>query len=151
MNAAHLHLMLNHIPIVGGLIATILLAVAVVLRRDEVGRIALAMFVGIALTTVPVYLSGDPAEDMVEQLAGVDADAIDAHEDIAVYAFVGMGCTGVLALAGLWLFSRRAIPRWFAVVSLVAALLATGVVMLTAYEGRRIRHPEVDTQVVPGP
>ena len=38
MNIAHLHLMLNHFPVVGSVIVALLLVLALYRRSDELGR-----------------------------------------------------------------------------------------------------------------
>jgi hypothetical protein len=77
MNAAHIHLALNHIPVVGTVIGLFLLATAVLRRRDEPTRASAAIFIGAALFLAPVHLSGEQAEEGVEDLPGVLEAAIE--------------------------------------------------------------------------
>ena len=71
MGAAHLHLILNHVPVLGVVFAGLLLGTALWYRSPQFQRLALVMVVGSALVAVPVYLTGEGAEDMVEGMAGV--------------------------------------------------------------------------------
>ena len=78
MNATHLHLMLNHIPVIGTGFALLLLLVALAKRSDEWKKVSLWFFVLIALLTVPAYVTGEPAEDGVKGLPGI-AKAVIEH------------------------------------------------------------------------
>lgn len=88
MSGAHFHLILNHVPIVGLAIATIILAYGHFRREQSVISLALGLIVFLSLATIPVYLSGEPAEETIENLAGVSEELIDAHEEFAEVAFV---------------------------------------------------------------
>ncbi len=51
----------------------------------------------LALVTVPVYLSGEPAEEIVEDLAGVPHAFIEEHEEIAKVTLIATEVIGALA------------------------------------------------------
>jgi uncharacterized membrane protein len=142
MNPAHLHLALNHVPVLGALFALGLLAWGLLRRDDSVQRTALSAFVLVALAAIPVYLTGEPAEEVVERLAGVAEPAIEAHEDAALAALIGIELLGVVALAGLLARATRA-SRMIVRAVLVLALGAAGLMARTANLGGQIRHAEV--------
>ena len=146
MNPVHLHLMLNHAPLFGSVVSLVLLFFALWRQSDELKKIALALIVLTALITLPVYLTGEPAEDIVEPFPGVVRSAIDSHEDAAKIAFVCMLGTGAMALFGLWIFrGRRFVAGWFTT-SLLIVLLVTGLFMARAANlGGKVRHPEIGT------
>ena len=146
MNPVHLHLVLNHAPLFGSVISLVLLLIAMWRRSDELKKVALGLIVLTALITLPVYLTGEPAEDIVEPFPGVVRGAIDSHEDAAKIAFVSMLGTGAMALFGFWLFrGGRIIAGWFTT-SLLIVLLVTGLFMArTANLGGKVRHPEIGT------
>ena len=142
MSSVHLHLLLNHIPVLGTAFAMLLLAFAMLKGSDELKKVSLGAFVITALVTIPVYLTGEPAAETVEKLAGV-LDA-DRHEKAALIAFIILGALGVVSLAGLLFFRRnRTIPLWFTGFVLVLSLAATGTVGWTANLGGQIRHSEI--------
>ena len=144
MNAVHLHLMLNHVPLFGTVVSVLLLLVAVWRRSDELKRVALGILVLTALLTLPVYFTGEPAEEAVEAMPGVMAPAIEAHESASKIAFASMLAAGGAALIGFVLFRRgKLIPSWFTTTVLVASLL-TGLLMArTANLGGKVRHTEI--------
>jgi uncharacterized membrane protein len=144
MNATHLHLMLNHIPVIGTGFALLLLLVALAKKSDEWKKVSFGFFVLIALLTVPAYLTGEPAEDGVKGLPGVTKAIIEQHEEAAGVAFGGTALVGVLALTGLVLFRRaRSVPGWFARVIVLFAVIAGGLMAWAANLGGQVRHTEI--------
>jgi len=143
MNWAHLHLMLNHLPVLGTIFGLVLLAWGVVRRNEMLQRAALATFVFTALAAIPVFLTGEPSEEIVEDLAGTAEAAIEAHEEAAVIALIAIEALGATALAALLLFRKRVVPRPLAGAALVFALATAGWMAQTANLGGRIRHAEL--------
>jgi uncharacterized membrane protein len=144
MSAAHWHLMLNHIPLLGLAIGTVLLAYGVGRRHDDVQRASLGLLAVAGLSAIAVYLTGEPAEEVVEGLANVSPDALEAHEHFAIYALVGGIATGVVAL-GTLLYGglRQSLAGWTVLLTLVLALATTGLLGYTANLGGKISHPEL--------
>jgi hypothetical protein len=58
MTLAHLHLLLNHVPTVGGACAFLLLFVSLIRRGDALRRVSLEAVYVRALASIPAYLSG---------------------------------------------------------------------------------------------
>ena len=77
LSPVHVHLMLNHIPVLGMVFTSLLLAYALIRDQAELRKAALALFILLALVTPAVYLSGEGAEEGVEHLAGVSEAAIE--------------------------------------------------------------------------
>ncbi|MCI0487581.1 MAG: hypothetical protein L0229_13395 [Blastocatellia bacterium] len=144
MNSAYLHLALNHIPVVGAIFAIALLVFAIVKKSEEIKKVSLWAFVILALVTIPVYLTGEPAEEMVEHLPGVSESIIHTHEDAALLAMIAMEVLGAFALMGL-ILSRKAkrLPAWVTLGALALSLAAGGLMARTANLGGEIRHPEI--------
>lgn len=143
MNTVHLHLLLNHLPVVGTVIGTLLLGVALLRRSDELGRISLGLFGLLGLIAVAVYLTGEPAEDAVEKLPGISDGIIDQHQDVALVATIIVGIIGAFAVGSLLIYRRRVLPRWVTMFGFAAALVASSVMAYTANLGGQIRHTEI--------
>ena len=144
MSAAHWHLMLNHLPLLGLAIGTVLLAYGVWRRHEDVQRASLGLLAVAGLSALAVYLTGEPAEEVVEGLANVSHDALEAHEHFAIYALVGGIATGVAALGTLlYGWGRQSLARWTVLLTLVLALITTGLLGYTANLGGTISHPEL--------
>jgi hypothetical protein len=150
MNAAHWHLAMNHVPVVGALFATCLLAFALWRKSGELIRSGLGAFVATALACVPVYLTGEPAENVLMDLADFSQELVGPHEKAATLAFIAIGIAGAVSLGGLIFFrGKPQFPRWLAVVVLGLGLVATGLLGRTANLGGMIRHPEIRAQDTP--
>jgi uncharacterized membrane protein len=142
MNAAYLHLTLNHVPILGVVFGLALLAAAVLRRNETLRHASWVTLVIVALVALPVYFSGEGAEEIVEDEPGVSHDAIKDHEEIALLAIIGMEALGLMTLAGLLLSRRGRAPSWMGMGSLLLALVVAGLMGATAYRGGFIKHPE---------
>lgn len=144
MNLAHVHLILNHVPVLGIGFGILLLAVGMVRKSGDIAKASLLLFVVAALVALPTYYTGEPAEEIVEHLPSVSESAIEEHEEAAETALIGAEVLGVIALAGVLVFSRSsAVPAWFTTLSLVISLAAGGLMARTAGLGGRIHHPEI--------
>lgn len=144
MNPAHLHIILNHIPVIGIPFGTALLIWGFLRKSDEVKRAGLLVFVAIALVTIPTFLSGKAAEDMVEHLPGVSENLIEKHEDAATIALIATSVLGGLALLRLLIPARFAAvggPMSFLV--FVFSLGVAGWLAKTGHLGGQIRHSEI--------
>lgn len=144
MNWAHVHLMINHVPVIGLLGAVLLLIYALARKSEEVKMVSFGLFVLIALMTFAVYFTGEAAQKVVKDLPGVTEADIGRHEEIAGLALTSMEVLGVAALIGLILLRRSgAIPKWIVVVVLVLSLITAAIVGFTANLGGQIRHTEI--------
>jgi uncharacterized membrane protein len=144
MSAAHLHLMLNHIPLLGLVFGAALLAFGLWRGGEDGQRASLGLLAVTGLSAIAVYLTGEPAEEIVEGLAGVSHDAIEAHEEWGWYALFAGIATGVVALGTLLVgWVRERLGRGAVVLTLVLALLSSGLIGYTANLGGKISHPEL--------
>lgn len=149
MNAAELHLALNHVPILGTIFGVLLLAYGTGRDSDPVVRAGLWALGLAGLAAVGVYFTGEPAEHLVEELAGTSEAALEEHEAMALWAAIGGGALGALSLGGL-LFRYRSlrVDRRFVAAVLALGAGVAGVLGWTAYQGGQIRHPELRTDFV---
>lgn len=143
MNWAHLHLILNHVPVLGTLFGLLLLAWGILRRNDSLQRAALLTFALVALVAIPAYLTGKPAEEAVEHLTGTAGSAIEPHEDAALVSFLAMEVLGALALSALLLTRTRFKTAFIVRGALAVAIVTGGLMVWTAQLGGRIRHAEL--------
>ncbi len=148
MNAAHFHLLTNHIPVIGIPFVTALLVIALILRQRVFERVSLGFLVVVALAIIPVYLSGERAEEIIEDLPAISHDRIEEHEERAELAFITLEVLGAIALLGLVLSRQsRDIPRLVWHSALAGTVLCLGLFTSTALLGGHIRHPEIRGEV----
>lgn len=144
MSLTHIHLILNHVPMIGLGFVVLCLAAAIRLRSKDLSRFALGCCVLVGLVAVPVFLTGEPAEDNVENLAGVSKAAIETHEDAAEVALWAVEVLAVIALVSLIIYrGPRDLPRRLILTSFVLCLIGGGIMAYTANLGGRIRHSEI--------
>ena len=143
MNPAHLHLLLNHLPLIGVLGGGLLLAWGLFRDEDAVVQAALGALVLSGIAAVGVYFTGEPAEELVESLAGVSEAALEAHEEAALWAAVGGGVLAVLSVLSLAVGGLRRTSRGLTLTTLAAAAVVLGVMGWTANLGGQIRHSEI--------
>jgi len=144
MNAAHVHLLLNHVPVLGSPFCLLVLLFGLLRKSDEVVRAGLLGLVLVALLTAPAYLSGEGAEDVVRPLAGVSTLLMAEHEAAALPAMLTVEGVGVLALAGLVIGRReRRMPGRLLVTVIAGSALACALLARAANLGGQVHHPEL--------
>jgi len=149
MNLAHIHLLLNHWPIIGSFIGLALFLVSLAANSDDLKQTSLAVFGLMALLAIPTYMSGNVAQEVLKGTPGLSKALIQTHENTALLALVSLEITGAAALLGLWKFSRMSRPapapvgRWNSTAVLVLSIVTVGLMSITGNTGGAIRHPEI--------
>ncbi|MFO1519133.1 MAG: hypothetical protein U1F57_05655 [bacterium] len=152
LNAAHLHLILNHLPILGTSFGTLVLLIGLVRKNADIKKIGLFLFVVAALAAIPTYFTGHPAHEIIEDMPGVTRAFIHDHEEAAEWAFAMVGGLGALSLLGLLLSCRaQGAPSWIFLLSFVLSLGVNGAMVRTADLGGKIRHTENRSDFQPPP
>jgi hypothetical protein len=147
MNFAHLHLLLNHFPVIGFILGFGLFASSFVGggRNLDLRRAGLLVFAVTGFLTIPTFLSGTGAQDMLNRGGDEAVSAlIERHEGAAFLGLWSVMLTGALSLHGLWLSHVR--PRAAAgnsMAVLLCALVTIGLLARTGNTGGDIRHPEM--------
>lgn len=145
MSTVHLHLLLNHIPVVGSILAVVLFAAAFFLKETVSTKFALAFAAATAAVAVIVYFTGGAAEEAVEKLAGVTERSISSHEEAAEVTTVATGIFGALSALALIVVRSRRAPRWVALSGLAGSIAVSGLMAWTANLGGQIRHTEIQS------
>lgn len=144
-NPAQLHLALTHLPVVGVLLAAATLALSAVRRSPSTRQFGLVLLLFAGLSAVPTYLTGEGAEEIVEDRRGVSERIIERHEaaaDVALGLVLLGGAVAVASLAATARGRRRAAGLLFAV-ALGLSLVDTVVLTWVAHLGGQIRHDEI--------
>jgi uncharacterized membrane protein len=167
INLAHLHLLINHFPTIGFIIGLGLFLFALIGKSDALKRASLVIFVGIALLTIPTYMTGNASQEMICMVPQkppaapcanptVSRGMIETHRNAALLALVFMEITGAVAWFGLWQFRRSSRPPNSTMVAvLLLSIVTLAVVSNAANLGGGIRHPEIlsgpETAAAQGP
>lgn len=144
MDLTHIHLLLNHFPTIGTIIGGGLFIVSLITNSNDLKRASLAVLLGIALISIPTYMSGNGAQEATKSLSGATNSLIETHEGAAFLALAFMQLTGAFAWLGLWQIRRLAhIPRWNLAVILVLTIVTFGLMAQASNIGGEIRHAEI--------
>jgi multisubunit Na+/H+ antiporter MnhB subunit len=143
MNFAHLHLVLNHVPVIGIPVALTFLVYGIFAKNQPSQRFALLVLIVLAAVVLPVYFTGEPAENVIEHLPGVAESFIDAHESAAMFSLVLTLSTGAAALLALWFRNDLKKNRLLNFAVLGVASFAVLSLLYTANLGGKVRHTEL--------
>jgi len=143
MNGAQVHLALNHLPIFGTLFGFLFLLIALLKKSPQLKQAGLWLCLAAAVGAIPTYLSGEPAEVVIQTLAGIEVERIEGHEEMALLALAAIEILGAAALAGLYLSRKTGeLPERLVQACLILSLAALAMVGWTARLGGEIHHPE---------
>ena len=149
MTGAHLHLLVNHAPILGALFAVLLLLASYRWSPETLTRTALLVLVGVGIAGAVSNFSGEPAEDAIRRFPGVKRAIIHEHEEIGEKAFIVAALVGVGALVVLVRSRRTVLSNGVRIGFTVAALVVSGMMGYVGLLGGRIRHTEVRPDATP--
>jgi uncharacterized membrane protein len=152
MNSAHLHLLVNHLPIIGFAFALILLA-ATFLRNGDRGMFLASVLVIVisGVGALAAQLTGEPAEEFVEHLPDVPKNLIETHEGAALIATSFAAVTTVLAilLCFISILQEGRVGTRPLSILLIASLLTLGTMCYAGSTGGKIRHTEIRDSFIP--
>ena len=146
MNQTHIHLLINHLPIFGSILGGFVLAHGLWTKSNQTKIAAYNVLIISTIGAVIAYLTGEAAEETVENIQGISKAMLDQHEDASVYALVALIILGVASLIGLFLtLKKSSFARTIAVVTLFISLISFGIIARTGYLGGQIRHTELNS------
>ncbi len=143
MNWPHIHLIINHFPVIGFLFGLLFLVYAMIRKSEELKKASLGFLVLVALMSVPVYFTGGEAGEIMKRLPDVSKSLVEQHSEAASVTLTAAVILGLVAAGGIFFFRRAAaIPRWFMVLTLILTIAVNSLIGYTANLGGQIRHPE---------
>ncbi len=144
MNNAHLHLVVNHLPIIFPIVGIIILLIGVFTKSEVSKRNAYTIFILGAIASIAAMATGEGAEEAVENISGVSESLIKTHEE-AAELFAGLS----YLLGGVSLIALISNLRNFGINKLMpfVVLIITAATLYFAQEagrtGGEIRHTEI--------
>jgi hypothetical protein len=142
MSPAYPHLLVNHLPVEGVLVATILLAVALWRRTLEGAVYGYVALVAVAILAIVAFVTGNFAPPALEHVPGVSRDRITFHQITALATMIVSVLVGLLACIPLVL-TNIAAKRGVLIAYLVVAIVLDAAFAFTAFTGGAIRHTEL--------
>src|SRR5262245_61431182 len=144
LNAAHLHLVLNHVPTLGTAVAVALLLIALIRRQEAQVQLGLEVLFIVALVTLSVYITGVAAYQHLRSGADFSDIAARMHQDVALSGFAVTEFAGFVGWVALWQ-SRRIghTGRGLVTAATLLTFIALAIMGRAATLGGEIHHPEI--------
>jgi len=143
MDQTHIHLFINHLPIIGAILGGIVLTYGLLTKSDETKIAAYILFIISAIGAGIAYLTGEGAEKTVENLPGVVESIIKEHEESALTSLIALIVLGVAAIIGIVTIKKVNWSKNVGVFVLLISLVSFGLIAYTGYLGGQIRHTEI--------
>lgn len=143
MDALHLHLIINHLPVIGSLLGTLVLLFAWLTKNNNTFLAAYFLLILSAAGAAVANESGEEAEERVEHLPGFDKQLIHDHEEAAEAAMGAMIALGAMSVVAAFFLYRNSNPAWMTPVVLIAAVIAFALAARAGNLGGKIRHTEL--------
>ena len=141
---AHIHLLVNHFPILGSIFVLMLFLIALIFKQGFLQKLSLWFLAGIALFTAVAYASGGGTKRAVRELPQVSETMMRAHEQVARYGLVMMFLAGIVSLGGILLYSKRpTLPLYLRITVLLILFVSVAVLTYVGFLGGQIMHPEI--------
>ena len=144
MNDAHLHMIVNHFPIIGTIFGLGILISGMILKNNSVKNTAYVLFIVAAVFAAFSMGTGEGAEELVEDMPTVGKQIIHEHEEMAEKLAVVLYVLGIISLGGLILsYLKNAKATMLSYVALVVAVVGVFFAQQTGTSGGEIRHTEI--------
>lgn len=144
MDQTHIHLLINHLPVLGAAFGAFVLAYGLWAGSRETQNAAYLVFIIASIGSAITYFTGEAAEETVENIQGISKDLIEQHEESAGIAFGALIVLGIAAIIGLFITRKKAsFSRSTAWIILIISVISFGIIAQTAYLGGQIRHTEI--------
>ena len=144
VNLPHIHLLLNHFPIIGTIIGLGLYLFSLLGRSDDLKRASFVIFTGISLLSIPTYMSGNGAAEKIQKLPDVSKAVLAAHNNAALVSLFFIEFTGFFAWFALWQYRRWSRARnWTVIAVLLFSVASVYFMAVTGNTGGEIRHTEI--------
>ncbi len=147
MNGAHWHLLVNHFPIVGSLIAAIVLGFGLFRRNESIVQLGFGLFVLMTIATFVTNQTGEQAERYLKSINALDEKLLHNHEEAADLANIGMYLTGGLSLLAL-VWQRAKEMRFLPISIFGIALITLGLMANVGRLGGLIMHKELRSEPI---
>jgi len=140
----HVHIMINHFPVILAVMGAAAAVLGQFRSRRGVWLYATATLTLAALTAVPTYFTGEPAEEGLHRPWYVARQSIHSHEDAALVAAIITGVAGLVALVAwrrLVRYPREiSLPSGLRTAVVVTSVIAAGAMGYASLLGGYIIH-----------
>ncbi len=144
MNDAHLHMVVNHIPIIGTILGLGILITGMVLKNDSVKNTAYFLFIVAAIFAAFSIGTGEGAEEMVEDMPNIGKRIIHEHEELAEKLAIVLYLLGGISILGIILnIKNHSKAKYISFIAVIVAIIGVYLTILVGTSGGEIRHTEI--------
>lgn len=144
MNDAHLHMLVNHFPIIGLFFGFLILLFGIIKDNATLKSTAYIIFIFCMIMGKVSMMTGDKAEHAVEDLTGFSHDYIHEHEEAAELFMKPLYVLGLFSIFGLFSVvkkrgNQKIVSFCVLLIAAISLFLSKGV----GTTGGEIRHTEI--------
>ena len=144
MNDAHLHLVVNHFPIIGTIFGLGILIVGMILKNNSVKTVAYVLFIIAAIFAAFSMSTGEGAEELVEDMPNIGKQIIHEHEELAEKFALVLYAMGALSLVSIYFSIKKiSLLKYTTIITLLLALIGVFLAQKVGTSGGEIRHTEI--------
>lgn len=146
MNDAHIHLVVNHFPIIGAIFALGVLLFGIILSSNPTKNVAYVLFIVVAVFAFISDKTGGGAAHMLKEMPNVDLgkDTIKTHAQLGGKFALVSYLLGVVSLVGLFLnIKKNSREKLVSFLVLIIAAVALYLGKEVGTTGGEIRHTEI--------
>lgn len=144
MNGAHLHLLVNHFPIIGLIFGFGILVASLILKNKTVTNTAYFLFIVAAIFAAFSMGIGEGAEELVEDMPNIGSHIIHEHEELAEKLALLLYALGTLSIYGIYLnLKNNSKTTLVSIIVLIIAVAGLFLAARTGTTGGEIRHTEI--------
>ncbi|MEP6507074.1 MAG: hypothetical protein ABJC63_02530 [Gemmatimonadales bacterium] len=155
MNWVYLHLLINHFPVVLGVVALISLVAAMLSGRRQMWLYTAITLTLAGVFAYPTFASGERASRIFRERMPSARERIHDHSEAADITVWILAVSGVIGLAGWYRIgsddSTATVPGWVKVVLTLPTLATAGAVAFTSYTGEHIGHQPWESSMTAPP
>lgn len=144
MNEAHLHMVVNHFPIIGTILGLGILIAGIIQKNKAVKNTAYILFIVATIFAAASMATGEGAEEMVEDMPNIGHKIIHEHEEMAEKLILVLYLLGAVSILGLYMnIKNKSKAVLISYLALLLALIAVFFGSRTGTTGGEIRHTEI--------
>jgi uncharacterized membrane protein len=148
MNDAHLHLLVNHFPIIGTIFGLGILLAGIIFKNNAIKNVSYVIFIVTAIFAYIGMSTGEGAEEIVEDMPNVGKQIIHEHEEFAEKLALVLYLLGAVSLFGLYAnLKNYSKAKLITYLTLVIAIVGVVLAKCVGTSGGEIRHTEIRANI----
>jgi uncharacterized membrane protein len=144
MTDAHLHLVVNHFPIIGTILGLGVLLAGILFKSNTIKNVSYVLFIVAAIFAYLSTASGGGAAHAVKNMPNITKEIIHEHAEMAETFALVLYVLGTVSLLGLFAnIKKHSKANLVCFLAVVIAAIAAYVAQQVGTSGGEIRHTEI--------